>query len=1022
MISDYINHIRDDVLCHKFSQDGPSWHPAAKHIAQDIQEALKLPTWVKSGPYPRVYDGAVRLLDEVPTLAAASTPDIRQTTDTDTSSNLENRFRETFGTALIGCATVRLVLEDEEREYSPIPKESFLVVLLRNVLLYAYRDLCPLEDVLVSLPRHYSGEPVPALKFFSKSICVPFVMSIVATMPHRSEDENNSEHTEPDTSSDSSGSFTLPTPPSLSEWLDRMERPQPQEEDEDEEKKDEALPEFEAHFEAHPPSSKFPPYTCCIPILCMADDQQLPVLMSSLLYQRRVWRINEPLIGIGFSKYETEIRLYVGWLDDNTCSRSALPRIHFGEIDTTTVLDLGCPLTALAVSRALHLLEPSISAISESVKTLAPEIALETQSASPFSWRLDTHAVNEVSVSDGKESFENILGWMKGGDHLFNDPHTQKDGSQTTPSDTSTPRTQTVAGSRASSSTSPSSVHEALRVPDIQVESKLRAQDTNATDIPTFVSRKSCSEFAQKNVTDDTNMLRWMFNRHAVPRSLASDPEFFDEYKAITGFIWPEEWKTVDDLPSVDRALKPFFDELLNGVSELRRHRPHAIRYIKQENASLPPYLQILEQNISIVFHTFQAACGNVKHANNATVNEATWRHDHDTLLRHLFKQLANASDLDKRDSTLITSLETKIQFAKRDTLESGPSDDMIEKMQHLTIFPQYGELKKWTLLRGGQDSDAAAENTYRASVFQQLSSWNEHTKVAKMILRLGEDPSTGTCDVLGHLLVTVPSTLLNGLHGYQLVARRVEHGGKHNSHAAGGETEDENPSQTKHMPRSATKTARNLSVPSQPASKQAESEPETTRPYHIPAASLASTTIKLADGVDTLVAKTQDMKIANKSDFASLELPVIVVEHKRQSEQPGKATNQIRMYLTSTVKFLASLGITGIPVFGIQTDGRHAFLPAAVQRDDGIIHLFERQVEKVDISTPLGAWHLATVISRLADDHSKRLQDAFDSKKDSLQKDKSVLAAWTIDHQRGALVAQGKAKEPSKKSSEEKK
>ncbi|KAF8628758.1 hypothetical protein AX17_005919 [Amanita inopinata Kibby_2008] len=413
-----------------------------------------------------------------------------------------------------------------------------------------------------------------------------------------------------------------------------------------------------------------------------------------------------------------------------------------------------------------------------------------------------------------------------------------------------------------------------------------------------------------------------------------------------------------------------------------------------------------------IVFHIPQAACANVKRAKNVNVNEATWRHDYDTLLRHLFKQSAATSDLDKGDSAVETFLETKLRFAKRDTLESWLSDDMLDKMQNLTYYSKHEQLKKWILDRGGQDSEAKDENNYQIYVSSKFRSWSfERTEVTeKMILQLGEDPSTGTCDMFGYLLVTVPSTLHNDLDGSQLVQRGDARSGKCNS-CAGGKKVSGTTSQSKHTLRGAETTEKFL-VPSQPASKKSQSGSKSTRPYHIPAASLSSTTHKFADNVDTLDAKLQDMKIV---DFAPLELPIVVVEHKRQSEQPEKATNQMRMYLISAAKFLAGLGITGIPVFGIQTDGRYAFLPAVVLKDDGIIHLFERQVEKLDLSTLLGAWHYATVISRLADEHSKRLQNAFDKVKDNLHKHRAKLAAWTIDHQRDTLVKECKVKYPER-------
>lgn len=56
----------------------------------------------------------------------------------------------------------------------------------------------------------------------------------------------------------------------------------------------------------------------------MADEEQLPVLMSSLVHQRAVWHVTDPLVGLEFSKYDTTIRLFAGWLEEDASSDSAL--------------------------------------------------------------------------------------------------------------------------------------------------------------------------------------------------------------------------------------------------------------------------------------------------------------------------------------------------------------------------------------------------------------------------------------------------------------------------------------------------------------------------------------------------------------------------------------------------------------------------------------------------------------------------------------------------------------------------
>lgn len=182
------------------------------------------------------------------------------------------------------------------------------------------------EDVPVALPRHFSGEEIPILNYMTKSFHAPLIISICEDMPvekggsdlgHQQEEEEDGDEED---SNDDSVSFKH-SPPTMSEFLDACERTKTPEEVEEEQQEVTLPPQFDAYFLACP-SSAAPPSTCHIPVLCMADEKQLPVLMSSLLYQRRVWRITDPLLGVEFSKYDTTIRLYVGWLEgDVSCGR-----------------------------------------------------------------------------------------------------------------------------------------------------------------------------------------------------------------------------------------------------------------------------------------------------------------------------------------------------------------------------------------------------------------------------------------------------------------------------------------------------------------------------------------------------------------------------------------------------------------------------------------------------------------------------------------------------------------------------
>ena len=88
-------------------------------------------------------------------------------------------------------------------------------------------------------------------------------------------------------------------------------------------------------------------------------------------------------------------------------------------------------------------------------------------------------------------------------------------------------------------------------------------------------------------------------------------------------------------------------------------------------------------------------------------------------------------------------------------------------------------------------------------------------------------------------------------------------------------------------------------------------------------------------DPVEALLQELQEMRIRG-SHF--LDLPVLVVEHKKKDENTlAKGTNQMRLYLTACVKFLHAIGIQEFVVYGMLTNGPHAIFPAAVMDAHGV-------------------------------------------------------------------------------------
>lgn len=171
------------------------------------------------------------------------------------------------------------------------------------------------------LPRHFGGEAIPILNYMTKSFLAPLIISLCEEMPvNKRGSEIACQLSDDDEDSSFDSELFNRSPPTMSEFLDACERTKTPEEVEEEEEEYTLPPQFEAYFFACPSSATLPS-VCHIPVLCMADEERLPVLMSSLLYQRHVWHITDPLLGVEFSKYDTTIRLYVGWLEDGFSDR-----------------------------------------------------------------------------------------------------------------------------------------------------------------------------------------------------------------------------------------------------------------------------------------------------------------------------------------------------------------------------------------------------------------------------------------------------------------------------------------------------------------------------------------------------------------------------------------------------------------------------------------------------------------------------------------------------------------------------
>jgi hypothetical protein len=88
------------------------------------------------------------------------------------------------------------------------------------------------------------------------------------------------------------------------------------------------VPSIDVPFEAHILPGRGRRFCAVLPVICVADSDNIISLLTSVLYQRRVWSIDQPAIGIVISKTGVVARVFLGWLDPESYDRSNLVRTH----------------------------------------------------------------------------------------------------------------------------------------------------------------------------------------------------------------------------------------------------------------------------------------------------------------------------------------------------------------------------------------------------------------------------------------------------------------------------------------------------------------------------------------------------------------------------------------------------------------------------------------------------------------------------------------------------------------------
>ncbi|KAL4061822.1 hypothetical protein J3A83DRAFT_4115705, partial [Scleroderma citrinum] len=669
-----------------------------------------------------------------------------------------------------------------------------------------------------------------------------------------------------------------------------------------------------------------------LPVFVVADEGTIVPLIRSTLYQRYVLRIREPVVGFIGSRTDTAFRVIIGWLNSDTMPGSDLPAAHvaFSHNPCGTpnpllgTFDLTEPLSAFSMAQF-------IMQVSHHFLSALHATPVGGNYVDMLSWRNDG-IDHEFYL--GEQWKERVTRWARGVRRLLIALRTLQNRRNMCEYDLSSHDiTDQYRHRQTPKSTS---IRSAKR--DLAGSKK-----DEGSVMKTRYSNSSFAALPNQGLSSSESTSNWLFERSAFTISCVklgqSDDEsveidaMIDKYQKITEFVWPPEWKSTDDLPSVDSSVQSRRNKLFQNYD------PHIKNLTTSFGTMDADTIAILLSRFHAILNASLGAFSRETAAATLGANEVERRHDWDSLLTSVY-----VADL-ARPETIVHSalLERTLNSARNGAADE--IDKFVAKQKHLSR--QYVELCIKAL--------TSADNTFsdESMVSQQCTAaltdaTVQRSAVAtrldvdtqKMVAKHSRlDPETARCDAI--LVVQCRIDTMQWLQEvlskcrqkFDLIVHPAAESKAHSNDRVGATKAQPTSDEERHLIHD---------------------------PFHF-------TPQKAIQGDPSI-----------RSD--SISLPILIAEYKKKDGSGiFKAMNQCRIYLVSALRFLEALGITGQPVFGLVTKGAEgSILMAWLSGKTEKIYIIDRNVKTFDLTNPLDAFQFATILVRLSQ-HAQGLKTKFE-------------------------------------------
>ncbi|KAL4063391.1 hypothetical protein V8B97DRAFT_1992062 [Scleroderma yunnanense] len=406
-----------------------------------------------------------------------------------------------------------------------------------------------------------------------------------------------------------------------------------------------------------------------LPVFVVADEGTIVPLIRSMLYQRYVLGIREPAVGFIGSRTGTEFRVIIGWLNSDTMPGSDLPSAHvaFNHNPCGTpnsslgTFDLTEPLSAFSMAQF-------IMQVSHHFLSALHATPVGGNYVDMLSWRNDG-IDHEFYL--GEQWKERVTRWARG-------VCAGEDSSDIEEEETADRTPNTSKSQKHVQTPKSTSIRSAKR--DLAGSKK-----DEGSVMKTRYSNSSFAALPNQGLSSSESTSNWLFERSAFTISCVklgqSDDEsveidaMIDKYQKITESVWPPEWKSTDDLPSVDSSVQSRRNKLFQNYD------PHIKNLTTSFGTMDADTIAILLSRFHAILNASLGAFSRETAAATLGANEVERRHDWDSLLTSVY-----VADLARPETIVHSALLERTLNSARNVLLMKSINSMWSFLWHARL------------------------------------------------------------------------------------------------------------------------------------------------------------------------------------------------------------------------------------------------------------------------------------------------------------------------------------------------